>query len=260
MNRLFNIFRLSVVCLSVVTLVSCLGNDDNRQSVTFNNMAVTVSGNELEGYRLYTDFDAVLVPSNLSQISWLKEVRRAVVSFDTSDESLTNVSDLESGHTYDIVLSEAAEIPTYISCVDTLSEDYQIFGQDSIALKNKAVQSVNQTEGQYYIQNGYMNVVPTFYFDPYSAVSFLLYYDGNRDIDTTGKKATFNLYFDNNAPNAWNTTSSLISLRMPDEVYSRFIQTGLTDDDTIDVCLNVRTQTGTVTLEYKTALEDFMLP
>ena len=224
MNRLFNIFRLSVVCLSVVTLVSCLDNDDNRQSVTFNNMAVTVSGNELEGYRLYT------------------------------------VSDLESGHTYDIVLSEAAEIPTYISCVDTLSEDYQIFGQDSIALKNKAVQSVNQTEGQYYIQNGYMNVVPTFYFDPYSAVSFLLYYDGNRDIDTTGKKATFNLYFDNNAPNAWNTTSSLISLRMPDEVYSRFIQTGLTDDDTIDVCLNVRTQTGTVTLEYKTALEDFMLP
>ena len=79
-------------------------------------------------------------------------------------------------------------------------------------------------------------------------------------IDTTGKKATFNLYFDNNAPNAWNTTSSLISLRMPDEVYSRFIQTGLTDDDTIDVCLNVHTQTGTVTLEYKTALEDFMLP
>lgn len=260
MNRLPNIICLSVVSFFIFVLTSCLDNDDNRQHVAFNNMAVTVSGDELGGYRLYTDFDAVLLPSNLSQLSWLREVRRAVVSFDVSDGSVTDVSGLEAGHTYNIVLSGAAEIPTYISCVDTLSEDYQVFGQDSIAVKNKAVQSVNQTEGQYYVKNGYMNVVPVFYYDPYRAVSFLLYYDGSKDVDIAGRKATFNLYFDNNAPNAWNTISSLISLRMPDEVYSRFMQAGVADTDSVDVCLNVRTQTGTVTLEYRAALEDFMLP
>ena len=260
MNRLFHIIRLSSLCLMAVALASCMDDDDDRSYATFNSMAVTVSGNGLEGYRLYTDFDAVLVPSNLSQIAWLKDVRRASVSFNVADGSVTDVSGLEAGHAYDVVLSEATEIPTYISCVDTLSEDYQVFGQDSIALKDKAVQSVSQAEGQYYVQNGYMNVVPTFYFDPYSPVSFLLYYDGNRDIDIAGREATFNLYFDNNAPNAWNSVSSLISLRMPDEVYSRFIQAGVTDTESVDVCLNVRTQTGVVTLEYTAALEDFRLP
>lgn len=260
MNRLSTIFRQLAVCLLVMTFASCLNNDGDWQDATFNNMAVTVSGNELEGYRLYTDFDAVLIPSNLSQISWLKQARRATVSFNVSDGNITDVSDLEAGHTYDVTLSEAAEIPAYISCVDTLSEDYQVFGQDSIALKNKAVQSVNQTNGQYYVQNGYMNVVPTFYFDPYRPVSFLLYYDGSRDIDTVAGKATFNLYFDNNAPNAWNAISSLISLRMPDEVYSRFVQAGMADTDSVDVCLNVRTQTGIVTLQHRTTLKDFILP
>lgn len=260
MNKLFHFFSAVFIGLIAASFNSCMNNDGNSNWSTFNDMAVTVSGNELDGYTLYTDFDVKLTPANLSHFPELKSFRRARISFNVINESVTNVSDLDAGKTYEIQLNSVLEIPTYISCVDTLSEDYQIFGQDSIAIKNKAVWDVSQTFGQYYVKNGYLNVIPTFYYDPYCPISFLLYYDGARDIDTTNRKAVFNLYFDNNTSNAYYTISSLVCFRMSDEVYSRFVQAGVNESDSVTVCLNVNTQKGVVRLEYKAALNDFMLP
>lgn len=89
------------------------------------------------------------------------------------------------------------QIPTFTVHVDTLSEEYQIFGQDSIQLKNKSIYSLDKTAGAFYIKNGYMNIVPTFEYDLYKPVFFLLYYDGEKDIDTSNNKLNLNLYFNN---------------------------------------------------------------
>ena len=84
----------------------------------------------------------ILVPTeeSLNRIPWLKEVQRAIVSFNLLEEN-ENITQLEDGKTYDIILNStngmSQQIPTFTVHVDTLSEEYQIFGQDSIQLKNK---------------------------------------------------------------------------------------------------------------------------
>ena len=96
---------------------------------------------------------------------------------------------MEDGKTYDVILNSTngmnQQIPTFTVHVDTLSEEYQIFGQDSIQLKNKSIYSLDKTAEAFYIKNGYMNIVPTFEYDLYKPVFFLLYYDGER---TDGRK------------------------------------------------------------------------
>lgn len=59
--------------LCLTSLSSCL-NDDNSGKVTFSGVSVTVTGDEVLGYKLYTDFDAVLIPtsSSMAQLPWLK--------------------------------------------------------------------------------------------------------------------------------------------------------------------------------------------
>ena len=54
-------------------------------------------------------------------------------------EENENITQLEDGKTYDIILNStngmSQQIPTFTVHVDTLSEEYQISGQDSIHLK-----------------------------------------------------------------------------------------------------------------------------
>ena len=42
-----------------------------------------------------------------------------------------------------------------------------------------------------------MNIVPTFEYDLYKPVFFLLYYDAEKDIDISNNKLNLNLYFNN---------------------------------------------------------------
>lgn len=243
---------------------SCL-NDDNSEKVAFSGVSVTVVGDDVSGYKLYTDFDAVLVPtsSSMAQLPWLKNVQRAIVSFNLTEKH-GDVSQLEAGKTYDIILSSASnwnsEIPTYIVCVDTLSTDYQEEGQDSIALKNKQINSFDKSEGKFYVKNGYMNVVPTFSYDPYKLVYFTLFYDGEKDIDVINKKLSLNLYFNNNVGNPYNTISSVVSFKMSEEIYIKFLEGGLNDSDFIDVYLKAETSSGYDQVHCKMAIKDFMLP
>ena len=175
----FYILFFFVVCIGL--FCSCLSNDDDAQWSKFNGVYVTVGGDNIRGYKLYTDFGAILVPTeeSLNRIPWLKEVQRAIVSFNLLDEN-ENTTQLEDGKTYDVILNSTngmnQQIPTFTVHVDTLSEEYQIFGQDSIQLKNKSIYSLDKTAGAFYIKNGYMNIVPTFEYDLYKPVFFLLYY------------------------------------------------------------------------------------
>ena len=186
-----------------------------------------------------------LVPTeeSLNRIPWLKEVQRAIVSFNLLDEN-ENTTQLEDGKTYDVILNSTngmnQQIPTFTVHVDTLSEEYQIFGQDSIQLKNKSIYSLDKTAGAFYIKNGYMNIVPTFEYDLYKPVFFLLYYDGEKDIETSNNKLNLNLYFNNSIQSSNNSISSFISLEMPGEIYYKFQDKGMNDDDLIECIFEFR--------------------
>ena len=54
--------------------------------------------------------------------------------------------------------------------------------------------------------------------------------------------------------------SSFISLEMPGEIYYKFQDKGMNDDDLIDVYLNSETVSGQEQIHCKMALKDFMLP
>ena len=149
----FYILFFFVVCIGL--FCSCLSNDDDAQWSKFNGVYVTVGGDNIRGYKLYTDFGAILVPTeeSLNRIPWLKEVQRAIVSFNLLDEN-ENTTQLEDGKTYDVILNSTngmnQQIPTFTVHVDTLSEEYQIFGQDSIQLKNKSIYSLQGTSRRGY--------------------------------------------------------------------------------------------------------------
>ncbi len=256
---------LFFILIIVGTFCSCLSNDDDAQWSTFNGVYVTVDGDNIRGYKLYTDFDAILIPTteSLSQISWLKDVKRAIVSFNLAEDN-GSTTQLEAGKTYDIILNDAygmnKQIPTFITSIDTLSEEYQRNGKDSIALKNKKIYSFEKEEGSFYVKNGYMNVIPTFDYDPYKPVYFLLYYDGEKDIDLANNKLSLHLYFNNSTQNPPGSISSFISLEMPGDIYYKFQDKGLNDQDLIDVYLSAKTATGSDEIHCKMALKDFMLP
>ena len=97
----FYILFFFVVCIGL--FCSCLSNDDDAQWSKFNGVYVTVGGDNIRGYKLYTDFGAILVPTeeSLNRIPWLKEVQRAIVSFNLLDEN-ENTTQLEDGKTVSI--------------------------------------------------------------------------------------------------------------------------------------------------------------
>lgn len=259
----FYILFFLMLCAEVFT--SCLSNDDETQWSKFNGVYVTVSGDKLHGYELYTDFGAILVPTteSLNQMPWLKEVQRAIISFNLV-EDCESITQLEAGKTYDIILNSTdgmnQQIPTFTVKIDTLSEEYQRNGQDSIALRNKKVHSIEKSPGTFYVKNGYMNIIPTFDYDPYRPVFFLLYYNGEKDVDIIDNKLSLNLYFNNSIQSPSSSISSFISLEMPMELYYKFQDKGLNDNDSIDVYLNAETVTGSEQIHSKMALKDFMIP
>lgn len=105
----FYILFFFVVCIGL--FCSCLSNDDDAQWSKFNGVYVTVGGDNIRGYKLYTDFGAILVPTeeSLNRIPWLKEVQRAIVSFNLLDEN-ENTTQLEDGKTYDVILTSVTAV------------------------------------------------------------------------------------------------------------------------------------------------------
>lgn len=251
-----NLFVLLSFCI-VIFLGSCLSEENERWS-DFSGVYVTVAGDDVQGYRLYTDFDAVLEPTqeSLSQLEWLKEARRVIVGFDMIGET----EELKPGQVYSVILKSAQLIPTFIVGVDTLSIDYQNGGKDSIALKNEPIRSIEESKGSFYVKNGYLNLVPTFDYSPVNPVYFLLYYDGVKDIDVVNNKFCLNLYFNNSTESPYGDISSFISMEIPYGIYSRFIGAGKEDSDSITCRLNVEAFSGNKEIECKLSLKDLQLP
>lgn len=257
-----NILILFILFFSIGTLCSC-SDDDNSNYATFNGMSVTIQGDEILGYKLYTDFDAILVPTNINDLQELKKVQRAQISFDMLNGN-TNIENIKAGESYEIILNRNGinrEIPTYRVNIDTLSQEYQMNGNDSIAIKNKKITSLNKESKQFYIKNGYLNIAPTFEFSPNEIVYFALYYDGMKDIDVINKKITLSLYFNNNAEAPYGKVTSLLSFRMSEDIYGQFIYEGIDEDETITVSLKANTQNNqSEELQYTMKLKDFALP
>lgn len=251
-----------VLLLSLAHLTSCV-EDEKINYATFNEMSVTVQGNDLVGFKLYTDFDAILIPTNMDLLPRLKEVSRAQISFDTPGGP-TDITDFKVGQTYNIRLNAEGvnrEIPTFNNSIDIMSKEYMTNGQDSVSLKNKAVNSIDQTSGRFYIKNGYLNLVSTFDVSPDKVVYFSLYYNSEEDVDPANKKLTLRLYFNNNTETPYGSTTSPLSFRMPEDIYNQFLYEGMGEDETITVSLKVDTrQNGNCTLDCTMKVRDFALP
>lgn len=249
------LFLILILCL--VSLGACLSEDESRWS-DYSGVYVTVAGDDIRGYQFYTDFDAILEPSaeSLKNLEWVKQARRVVIGFDLEGEQ----TDLESGKTYPVILKSAQQIPTFIVSVDTLSDEYQRNGLDSIALKNESIRSIDDSKGAFYMKNGYLNLVATFDYSPTQPTYFLLYYDGEKDIDVVNKRLSMNLYFNNSVDQAYHTISSFISLEAPESVYSKYLNAGMNMSDSIELCLNVNAATGPKQMSCKLALKDLLLP
>ena len=249
--------RFLILILCLVSFGGCLSEDESRWS-DYSGVYVTVAGDDIRGYQFYTDFDAILEPStkSLKNLEWVKQARRAIISFDLEGEQ----PNLESGKTYPVFLKSAQQIPTFIVSVDTLSDEYQRNGLDSIALKNKSIHSVNDAKGTFYMKNGYLNMVATFDYSPTQPTYFLLYYDGEKDVDAINKRLSMNLYFNNSINQAYHTISSFISFEAPESIYSKYLNAGMNMSDSIDLCLNVNTATGPKQMNCKLALKDLLLP
>lgn len=257
----FHSFILPLLMLCLLTTGACTSSSDNSDQTVYNNTSVTVAGNDIDGYRLYTDFDVILTPTNINQLPQLKTVRRALISFTLADENLT-VDDLVPGRTYSIVLNtpDCYEIPTFAVNVDTLSNAYQTHGQDSITLKKQLVQSVNQTQALFYVKNGYLNTTATFGYSNTRPVCFALYYDGEKDIDTANKTITVNLYYNSGVTTPTGTVTSPLSFRVSPDIYADFLDAGVRNDELIDVYLKAATVGGNSRLHYQMKLSDLLLP
>ncbi len=242
----------------IFLFTSCEENSSN--SATFSGMAVTIQGDEYNGYKFYTDFDAVLIPTNINRYSHLKDVKRAIISFDMNN-GVTDINQIKVNETYEISLNPNGvnmEIPTYNLNIDISSQEYKENGNDSINNNNKILNSLDLSQGRFYVQNGYMNIVPTFDYSPTKEVYFALYYNGVEDIDLAGREVTLNLYFNNNTDTPFGSTTSVISLKMCEDIYSRFLYEGVDDKDKISVRLKVRTKSGNEEIKYSTTLGDLM--
>lgn len=257
----FNQYILPLLMLCLLTTGACTSSSDNSDQTVYNNTAVTVTGNDIDGYRLYTDFDIILTPTNINQLPQLKTVRRALISFTLADENLT-VDDLVAGRTYRIVLDipSCYEIPTFAVNVDTLSNAYQANGQDSIVQKKQLVQSVSQGPDLFYVKNGYLNTTATFGYSNNRPVCFALYYDGEKDIDTANKTITMNLYYNSGVTTPTGTITSPLSFRVSPDIYADFLDAGVKNDELIDVYLKVATVGSNTQLHYQMKLSDILLP
>ena len=92
-----------------------------------------------------------------------------------------------------------------------------------------------------------------------SPLYFGLYYDGEKDVDAAKGSLNMNLYFNNSVDGSYamSSTASVISMKMPVELYSKFMQSG---KDSIDVTLNLNASTNQSPFKCRIALSDFMTP
>ena len=248
--------------VSVLGFTSCL-DDEGVSSYPAFQAAVTVTGDALTGYTFLCDAgeNIKLRPTGatMAELEKLEGFKRLVIAFDLTEE-YAGVTQLQPNTNYNVIVDwgYSYSFPTYSMAVDTLNTQYQSAGNDSIALNNKKIVSAESNTGYFYVKNGYMTFYPRFYYGS-SPFYFGLYYDGQKDVNTTDGSLNLNLYFNNtvNGSSAMSSATSIVSLKMPIELYGQYIQAG---KDSIDVTLNLNTSNNQEPLKCRMAVSDFMTP
>ena len=258
--------KSAVVFAALLTLVgfsSCLNSNDDYSNYPSFRLPVTITGDALVGYTFLSDIGENIrlrpTTESVSQLN-LEGVKRAVIAFDLSEDQV-GVTQLESNRIYTVVVNPTYcySIPAYSMAVDTLSTQYQENGNDSIALKCQQIVSASNTAGTFYVKNGYMTFVPTFLYGQ-TPLYWGLYYDSQKDVDVDNGVLKMNLYFNNSLqPSQGSSAFSMISLKMPTDLYGQYRQTG---KDSIDFVLNYNSSSSSspVSLECRMAVSDFITP
>jgi hypothetical protein len=87
-----------------------------------------------------------------------------------------------------------------------------------------------------------MNIVSQFDYDPAKPVNFLIYYDGEKDVDILNKKVTFNLYFNNNISTSGSfQTNTIVSFKMSENIFNTLYDNGYSMNDSVDIYLKANT-------------------
>lgn len=256
--------KLAVIFAALVCVLgftSCLDSDGTSNYPRFQT-AVTIAGDKLTGYTFYCDAgeNIKLRPTSESVANLnLDGVKRAVIAFDLTSDYV-DVTQLQPNTTYTVVVNAyySYGIPTYTMAVDTLSTQYQSAGKDSIALNGKKIISAESKAGFFYVKNGYMTFYPRFSYGE-EPIYFGLYYDSQKDVDAENAKLKLNLYFNNSisASQAINSSVLSVSLKMPSELYGRYMMTG---QDSIDVMLKLNSTSNEDSLKCRMAVSDFYTP
>lgn len=213
--------------VSVFGFSSCLNSDGNSNYPDFQ-ATVTVTGDELMGYRLYADNGSILIPTSQSaaQLPGLKKIKRALVAFNIAGEE--KVSTLEPNKSYNVILDPqySGSIPT-----STVIDTYQNEPADTLMKNQDPITSI---QGLYAV-NGYATTTMTI---PYNR-SNLFYmnagYDSSKDVDPSTNTLTLTIYYDNNSQNAYDSGSSPFSFKLPESEYGQFTA------DSINLVLKAKT-------------------
>ena len=244
------------VCLSALAVVlgfsSCLNSDDSDYPDY--QSSVTVTGDEMLGYKFYADNGSILVPTSQSamQAPGLKKVKRAVIAFDLADSN--SGQKLEPNKQYTIVLhpNYSQGIPTFnvINRYNNAAADTLVQNQDPI-----------QDMSGLFVKNGYATLGVTFQISPTGPFYMNVGYESDKDVDVEGKTLTLHLYYDKKSPNAYQTVSSLFSFRMPESEMHKFSSAS---NDSINVVLKTKASdygaSADKELKCKMAVRDFMVP
>ncbi len=245
---------------ALLSLSACDSEENDEETPDFYRIPVSVVTDMTGATTFLADNDAVLRPTNLSQMSGLKSLKRALISFSLTSGSL----EVKSGGEYPIVLStnsaHHAQIPTFDTWVDTSTEEYKTNGADSLAQHTTHINYYKQS-GEPYVQNGYLNLMPTFDYSTTCPVYMGIYFDSeNGVVAQKGEaSATIDLYFDDGSDLALYSITTQVSIMMPDVLYDQMRAGGLADNDTLSIVFRSATQNGTETSTLKTTVGDLLL-
>lgn len=221
--------KLAVVFAALVSVVgfsSCL-NSDGNSGPAFASF-VTVTGDDLLGYKLYSDVGYTMVPTSqsVSQLPWLKNTKRALVWFDIAAEE--NPTQLEPNKNYNVVLSNTGSFPLF---TNTVIDTYQNEPADTLQANQDPITSI---QGLWAVK-GYCNATIGVQYDPSKRWYMNAGYDSSEDVDPSTNTLTLTVYYDSNAENAYDSGSSYFSFKLPESEYGQFTA------DSINLVLRAKT-------------------
>lgn len=244
---------LLMALASVFTFSSCLNDSDDSSGPAYYSY-VTITGDQLFGYKFYADNGSILVPTTTSVEQVLPglsgtNVKRAFVSFDVINAPADGL--LKAGETYQIELGTSYysnyAIPTYQTLMS-----YE--PTDSLHTANQPINNVNNN---IWAANGYVNAQMTVNYQQGQTFYMNTFYT-EEDIDVDNNTLNLNIYYNSKSSNAYDQGTSVFSFKLPEDAAFNYMT------DSINLVLKAITNYGDKQLtkvgECKMAMKDFYAP